>query len=170
MSVAVLRNLLKQGGKGKVNVPGVGMRARSTVQGYIRDPAKYKRIQDKSPIKTKSASKSSSKVRPSAKANSGTSNEALTKRLRAMFDRGKLTYDSVKVTGNGRNVIIKTNKKSASTMKFIFQMSGGKVKGETVKAGRSVAVPTVVRGVAIGNTRKREKDVVTLIVELAGAK
>lgn len=41
MSIAVLRNLLKQGGKGKVNVPGVGMRARSTVQGYIRDPKKY---------------------------------------------------------------------------------------------------------------------------------
>lgn len=41
MSIGMLRNLLRKGGKGPINVPGVGKRARSTVQGYVSNPAKY---------------------------------------------------------------------------------------------------------------------------------
>lgn len=38
VAATALRALLKAPGKGKVMVPGVGLRARSTVRGYIKDP------------------------------------------------------------------------------------------------------------------------------------
>lgn len=55
MSTAMLRRLLEKGGTGKVNVPGVGMRSRSTIRSYISDPKKFqaaqKRVTNKSNVR-----------------------------------------------------------------------------------------------------------------------